>query len=291
MLFNVLNAVITPSLVEEEEDDEEMHQIRTMLTGTPVSVPERPDTTAPSLPINANPSNVTSTPKDGVLSNQPPAIDISIVQPSQEAAEDNAVEAEEADDEDNGDEADGVVEDAPAATEDKVANDDSDTECSQKVESNGDILAASTVKKKGNNYDYILTSYARLSNPPKFCKEEMWYLVYQREVCPKTKREHWQGFVQFIDRKTYKQGTFFLGCGNLSLFSRKGTPAQCRTYCTKIPSRMIGTTYVESGFLQPRTKGVNAFAVYTAAQRANGRSEESLLNDTLCADYMARRKV
>ena len=54
---------------------------------------------------------------------------------------------------------------------------------------------------------------------------------------------------------------------------------------------MIGTTYVESGFLQPRTKGVNAFAVYTAAQRANGRSEESLLNDTLCADYMARRKV
>ena len=122
-------------------------------------------------------------------------------------------------------------------------------------------------------------------------KEEMWYLVYQHEVCPKTKREHWQGFVQFIQRMTYAQATFHLRCGKMAMFSRKGTPAQCRNYCSKDDSTMMGTTWVETGFLQPRTGGVNAFAIYTAAQRASGKSEESMLKDTLCAEYMARRKV
>ena len=75
------------------------------------------------------------------------------------------------------------------------------------------------------------------------------------------------------------------------MFARKGTPAQCRRYCSKEETRMIGTSFVEQGFMQPRTRGVNAYAVYTVAQKALGRSDQSLLQDTLCADYMARKNV
>ena len=161
----------------------------------------------------------------------------------------------------------------------------------QQVLHNNNVLAATTETKKGSSYDYLVTSFALLENPPIYVKEEMWYLIYQREVCPDTHREHWQLFVQFMSRVTYKQAKFYLRCGKMKLFSRKGTPLQCKQYCSKDLTRMPGTAYVEEGFMQPRTRGVNAYAVYTAAQKAKGRSDESLLNDTLCAEYMARQKV
>ena len=43
--------------------------------------------------------------------------------------------------------------------------------------------------------------------------------------------------------------------------------------------------------MQPRTKGDNAHAVYLNHLRVAGASDKSLLEDPLCADYMARTKV
>ena len=290
------------------EEDEETQQVLRLLQGSPAIQPPTQSTplsenrdlshqnhaipTVPLLEI----SDVHSEPD--TQSDE----DMSVTCPS--VQQDDPSQAEEGEDSDVGDEepdgesvlTDGVAEATPSDTvEDEsapnAADDDACVTGSQQVVDGTVVIASTSTAKKGSAYDFIFTCFGGLGNPPKFSKEEMWYLIYQREVCPKTKREHWQGFVQFIARKTYKQGNFYLACGHTSMYSRKGTPAQCRRYCSKEETRLIGTTWVENGFLQPRTRGVNAFAIYTTSQRASGHSEESMLKDTLCADYMARRKV
>ena len=62
-------------------------------------------------------------------------------------------------------------------------------------------------------------------------------------------------------------------------------------YCRKEESRVPGTCYVESGFLQPRTRGVNAHSIYYNHLKRTGSSDGSLLSNTKVADIVARKKV
>jgi hypothetical protein len=66
--------------------------------------------------------------------------------------------------------------------------------------------------------------------------EDVRYIAMGREVCPKTKREHWQGWVCF----TKKKGTGKRALGNLStkyglghMACMKGSFAQNEDYCSK----------------------------------------------------------
>ena len=289
-----------------------------MLQGTPASLPEPPDTTTAG---SASPIISASTPsrrstRHSTRHTSASFGDVSVVeleepstthatQPESESApaskqpiESQAEEAEEGEEEDgDGDEEpDGESlggerdEDAAKSAtagggEDSVVQSESGTRV---LDSSKACIAANTKTKKGSNFDYIFTCYSALGRPPKWNKDEMWYLVYQREICPTTGREHWQGFVQFMARMTYKQGMFYLACGHVSMYARKGTPAQCRKYCSKDETRMIGTSWVEQGFIQPRTRGVNPYALSNVLTYS---SDESLLNDNLCADYVARGHV
>lgn len=74
--------------------------------------------------------------------------------------------------------------------------------------------------------------------------KEFQYLCYQTEICPKTKREHLQGFVQFKEKismrkikKIYK---------SIHIENAKGTNVQARNYCKKSESA-VPNTFVEFG--------------------------------------------
>ena len=78
-----------------------------------------------------------------------------------------------------------AVEEPAAEGDDPDASKDDLSDHGTQVVQDEVLLAETGNNKKGNNYDYLITCFGRISKPPKMNKEEMWYLVYQREVCEK----------------------------------------------------------------------------------------------------------
>lgn len=56
--------------------------------------------------------------------------------------------------------------------------------------------------------------------------------VFGREMCPETKKEHWQGYIEFHIRKEFEWVVKNIGMG-VHLEERKGTPLQNYYYCSK----------------------------------------------------------
>lgn len=63
------------------------------------------------------------------------------------------------------------------------------------LEGNTKLLA-----KRGKNYTF--TSFGE---KPRFIKSEFKYMGYGKEICPKTKKRHWQGFCIFINKRTFNK--------------------------------------------------------------------------------------
>lgn len=84
------------------------------------------------------------------------------------------------------------------------------------------------------------------------------YLVYQRELCPDTGREHVQGYVQFdrqyrlLQAKSRIQRMFHTSASP-RLALAMGDAEQNRVYCTKLSDRIPGTEPVEVG--EPGKRG------------------------------------
>lgn len=77
--------------------------------------------------------------------------------------------------------------------------------------------------------DVCFTSYS--SDEPTWNAAVMSYLVYGKEQCPETSRQHWQGYVELRKRHSTRQLQRLLG--NHHFERRNGTPAEAATYCKK----------------------------------------------------------
>ena len=67
-----------------------------------------------------------------------------------------------------------------------------------------------------------------------FNKDKIRYIVYGRELCPTTNREHYQGFAIFTRTVRIPQAKLWLGGGGgTHLEPRRGTRDQARDYCRK----------------------------------------------------------
>lgn len=71
------------------------------------------------------------------------------------------------------------------------------------------------------------------------------YVVFQEEITPKTGRPHIQGYVEFAGPTKWS----FLKreIGHMYICGRKGTPDECRAYCSKQKTRKPGTSFYEFG--------------------------------------------
>lgn len=81
--------------------------------------------------------------------------------------------------------------------------------------------------------------------------DEAEYLVYQYEFTPETDKLHIQGYVQFVNARSLggvkKLLIKWSGEKGPHLEIARGTPAESRTYCTKVESRAPGTEPFEFG--------------------------------------------
>ena len=66
------------------------------------------------------------------------------------------------------------------------------------------------------------------------------YLVYQRESCPESKREHFQGYCELVNPLSYAGIKRLFDDEKMHIEPRKGTAAQARDYCRKEESRVDG---------------------------------------------------
>lgn len=84
------------------------------------------------------------------------------------------------------------------------------------------------------------------------------YYVYQREVCPTTNRQHWQGYVLLkLEHKTTigRIKSKILNDQTAHIEQARGTPEQNKAYCTKTDTRLAGTASVEWGSFEHRGAG------------------------------------
>nr|WAE42253.1 MAG: replication associated protein [Cressdnaviricota sp.] len=82
--------------------------------------------------------------------------------------------------------------------------------------------------------NYVFTSFDE--NPPSF--DGARYLIYQRERCATTARDHWQGYVEYFTPTSLPVAKSHLGQTRIHLEPRKGTQSQAIEYCRKEDTRV-----------------------------------------------------
>jgi len=92
--------------------------------------------------------------------------------------------------------------------------------------------------------DYCFTAWEE----PKWDEKNVRYICWGVEICPTTKKQHWQGFAIFNRTCRYPKAKQWIGAGECHVESRKGTRPDARTYCTKEGS------FVEFGIFEGVTK-------------------------------------
>lgn len=86
------------------------------------------------------------------------------------------------------------------------------------------------------------------------------YLVYQQEECPTTKKKHWQGYVEFKNRKRFNQVKDILG-EKAHIEPRRGNSQQASDYCKKTETAIAGTQHEEGTLSIPAQCGLDAIKV------------------------------
>lgn len=95
------------------------------------------------------------------------------------------------------------------------------------------------LRKHNRVRHWCFTSYQR-AIAFEFDPKDVRYIIYQKEVCPKTQRVHWQGYVEFFNPKRIGQVQTCLGDEKMHCVVRKGTRAQARDYCRKKATAVDG---------------------------------------------------
>lgn len=117
-------------------------------------------------------------------------------------------------------------------------------------------------------YNYDWDTVIKLAEEAKIS-----YFICQEEVCPDTKREHIQGYVQFTRstrlqaaRKIFPKDTHFtIPC--------KGTAEENRKYCSKIESRKPDGRSFECGAIRTQGKRTDLEAFKTAIEEGKSEAE------------------
>lgn len=93
------------------------------------------------------------------------------------------------------------------------------------------------------------------------------YYVFQPEACPRTGRNHLQGYVEFSNPTGFRAiQTTVLDANHAHLEARKGTSREASDYCKK-PETRIGLEYYEAGVLSSPGKRSDLLAICEEVRR------------------------
>ncbi len=98
------------------------------------------------------------------------------------------------------------------------------------------------MEKKDRSYCFTLfvEESAKLAAQAFVLTPKIRYLVWQLELCPKTKREHYQGYAELLSPMRLKAFKNELGYNKVHIEGRQGTRDEARNYCMKTDTRLKG---------------------------------------------------
>lgn len=91
---------------------------------------------------------------------------------------------------------------------------------------------------------WMFTSYKEFA--PVFDPKVVRYCIYQKEVCPESKRIHLQGYIEFFDNLRRRQVQSAVGDHKCHVEPRMGSRTQARDYCRKDESA-VADSQIEFG--------------------------------------------
>lgn len=101
------------------------------------------------------------------------------------------------------------------------------------------------------------------------------YAVAQKEICPSTKKVHWQGYIEYSRNMRQKAIQKHLGDPKMHVELRRGSRAQARQYCMKLDSRVKDTEPLEFGVWKEEEQGKrNDLLEFATDVRAGKRDYE-----------------
>lgn len=86
----------------------------------------------------------------------------------------------------------------------------------------------------------VFTSYKKTIE---FKEDKINYIVYQKEICPTTKKEHWQGYCELKAQSRYSAIKKMFNDNKLHIEVRKGTQQQAIDYCKKVETSVEGSMF------------------------------------------------
>jgi len=126
---------------------------------------------------------------------------------------------------------------------------------------------------------WCFTSYVEEGGLPQGLTDGVTYLVYQREVCPTTNREHYQGYLELESRQRLQGVKRILGDPAAHLEIRKGTGPQAADYAKKEETRKAGTEPHEYGDISTVTPGQRTDLLDLKTAVDEGKSELEIAED------------
>lgn len=87
--------------------------------------------------------------------------------------------------------------------------------------------------------NYCFTSY-KVDNPLPFDETKVKYLIYQKERCPESGREHFQGYIELKSPQRISFVKNLFNDNGVHCEQRRGTREQAKDYCSKLESRVDG---------------------------------------------------
>jgi len=89
--------------------------------------------------------------------------------------------------------------------------------------------------------------WTKYGDTPSPNDEKIKYAVWQCEICPETKREHWQGYTEFTSAIRRKACQKIFNDDTMHVEPRRGNRESARNYCMKKESRKPETEPTEIG--------------------------------------------
>lgn len=117
----------------------------------------------------------------------------------------------------------------------------------------------------------------------------MRYLIYQMETCPKTQRDHWQGYLELFDQTSLKDVSALFEGKAPHLEQRRGTRKQAMDYCRKGVTAIEGTL-TEFGKVDTKQGARGDLAAFTADIKT-GMSDAKLCEKHPGAMFLHGAKV
>lgn len=140
------------------------------------------------------------------------------------------------------------------------------------------MVPTPVVATRGNPIrNWCFTMYRDAPPPNLSTVKSFRYMVYQKEICPDTGLEHWQGYVELTRGVRMDDIKKLLADTAAHVEPRKGTQEQAREYCMKTDSAVAGTM-VEHGVFEKEPGKRNDLVDYAKEVQSGKRDWELALS-------------